>query len=53
MKTMTLENKDFAAWAKEKCARYPEIIKYMRNSFDPLERAIAIRIMKNAGVDQL
>ena len=49
----TATNKDFAAWAKEKCARYPEIIKHMQNSFDPLERAIAIRILKNAGVDQL
>lgn len=50
MVTMTSTDISFSAWAKEKCTLYPEIVKHMRNSTDPLERAIAIRIMKVAEV---
>lgn len=53
MEITTGTNKDFASWAKEKYTLYPEIINNMKSSLDPLERAIAIRIIKNAGVSQL
>ncbi len=53
MEIMTSTDLSFSAWAKEKCALYPEIVRHMRNSTDPLERAIAIRIMKVAGVSNI
>ena len=49
MEITTSTDLSFSAWAKESCAQYPEIVKHMRNSTDPLERAIAIRIIEVAG----
>ncbi len=49
MEIMTSTDLSFSAWAKESCAQYPEILKHMRNSTDPLERAIGIRMMEIAG----
>lgn len=42
---------DFHLWASEKWRDHSEILIWMRNSLDPLDRAIAIHIMKAAGVD--
>jgi len=53
MKDETQENKAFLTWAKQVNTQHPEILDHMRKSTDPLERAIAVRIMKNAGVSEL
>lgn len=49
---MTSNDISFFTWTKQTCTKYPEILEHMRKSTDPLERAIAVRIMKNAGVDE-
>lgn len=46
METMTTNDKSFFTWAKQVNAQHPEILGYMRKSTDPLERAIAVRILK-------
>lgn len=46
METMTLSDKSFSTWAKKTCAKHPEILEHMKQSHDPLERAIAVRIME-------
>ena len=48
MSKMTSNNKFFSTWAKQISSDHPEILDHMRKSTDPLDRAIAIRIMKNA-----
>jgi len=50
---MTLKDISFISWAKQICTKYPEILDHMRKSTDPLNRAIAVRILKNAGVIEL
>ncbi len=50
MNNMTLKDKSFISWAKQTCTKHPEILDHMRKSTDPLERAIAVRIMIHAGV---
>jgi|GEM_PF-2766069 hypothetical protein len=53
MNNMTLKDISFISWAKHTCTKHPEILDHMRKSTDPLERAIAVRIMINAGVNEL
>jgi hypothetical protein len=53
METMTSNDKSFSSWAKQTCSKHPDILDHMRKSTNPLERAIAVRIMKNAGVNEL
>jgi len=53
METTTLNDKSFSAWAKQTCTQHPDILEHMRKSTDALERAIAVRIIKNAGVSEL
>jgi len=50
---MTSNDISFITWAKQTCTKHPEILDHMRKSIDPLERAIAVRILKNAGVKEL
>lgn len=50
---MISNDKSFFIWAKQTCEKHPEILLHMRESTDPLKRAIAIRIMVNAGVNEL
>jgi hypothetical protein len=53
MNMMTSNDISFITWAKQTCTKHPEILDHMRKSIDPLERAIAVRILKNAGVKEL
>jgi hypothetical protein len=39
----------FLEWAKSVNSRYPDILEHMRKSTDPLDRAIAKRILQTAG----
>jgi hypothetical protein len=52
MNNMTLKDISFISWAKQTCTTHPEILDHMRKSTDPLERAIAVRIIINAGVSE-
>jgi len=53
MNITTSNDISFRSWAKQTCTKHPKILDHMRNGTDPLERAIAVRIMKNAGVSEL
>jgi hypothetical protein len=53
MNTTTSNDISFLSWAKQTCIKYPEILDHMRKSTDPLERAIAVRILINAGVSDV
>ncbi|MCO5383539.1 MAG: hypothetical protein NHB15_16910 [Methanosarcina barkeri] len=54
MVTMTSTDKDFTTWTKQTCINHPDILEQMLKSISPLERAIAVRVIKNAtGVSQL
>jgi len=53
MNNMMLKDICFISWAKQTCTKHPEILDHMRRSTDPLDRAIAVRIMINAGVSEL
>jgi len=48
MEDTSHEDKDFLTWAKQVSTQYPDILEYMRKSTDPLDRAIAVRIMKKS-----
>jgi hypothetical protein len=50
MHNMTSKDISFISWAKQTYTKHPEILDHMRKSTNPLERAITVRIMKNAGV---
>lgn len=50
METMISTDKEFSTWARQTCINYPEVLEQMLKSANPLERAIAVRIIKNAGV---
>jgi len=50
MNTRISNDKSFFTWVKQTCSEHPEILDHMRKSTDPLNRAIAVRIMINAGV---
>lgn len=53
MKNTISNDKSFFMWAKQTYENHPEILDQMRKSTDPLKRAIAIRIMINAGLIKL
>jgi hypothetical protein len=53
MNNMALKDISFISWAKQTCTKHPEILDHMRKSTDPLERAIAVRILKNGGLSEL
>ena len=53
METITSNDKEFSVWAKQVYSQHPDILKHMRESTDTLERVIAVRIIKNAGVNEL
>lgn len=50
METMKSKDKSLSAWAEQTCAKHPEILEHMSKSLDVMDRAIAKRIMKIAGV---
>lgn len=47
MKSIISTDKSFSTWAKQTCALHKDILEHMRQSRDPLERVIAVRILKN------
>ena len=49
---MIQSNLSFLEWAKQTCTKHPEILDHMRKGIDPLERAIAVRIIENAGMTE-
>ena len=53
MKDETQDSNNFLSWAKKVNSEHPGILEAMRKSTDPLDRAIAVRILKNAGIYEL
>jgi hypothetical protein len=49
METMISNDKEFSTWARQTCINHSEVLEQMLKSVNPLERAIAVRIIKNAG----
>ncbi len=49
VKTIITKDLSFSEWARTINAQYPEILAHMRESSDPLDRAISKRIMQIAG----
>jgi hypothetical protein len=48
MKYIVTKDLSFLEWAKTINTQYPEILAHMRDSTDPLDRAISKRIMEIA-----
>jgi len=48
MKNIVAKDLSFLEWARTINTQYPEILAHMRNSTDPLDRAISKRIMEIA-----
>ncbi|BAW28068.1 long chain acyl-coa synthetase [Methanosarcina thermophila] len=53
MKTTISNDKCFSTWAKQTCTNHLEILEHMRKSTDPMDRAIAKRIMQTAGAENI
>ena len=51
MKNMIQSNISFLEWTRLVTTQHPDILEHMRKSTDPLDRAIAKRIMQTAGVE--
>ncbi|WP_156158892.1 hypothetical protein [Methanosarcina siciliae] len=52
MNNESTSNINFSEWAKRTYAEHHETVEHMKNSSDPLDRAIANRITCVAGVGQ-
>lgn len=46
-------DKEFSTWARQTCINHPDVLEHMLKSINPLEKAIAVRIIRNAGVSEL
>jgi len=46
----TQDSNNFLSWAKQVSTKHPDILEYMKNSTDLLDRVIAKRIIQVVGV---
>lgn len=51
MKDETQDSNNFLRWAKQVSTQHPDILEHMKKSTDPLDRVIAKRIIRVAGVE--